>query len=97
MLRDGSWLRRAGDANRAARRLGDGLQALGHELPIPVEANAVFIRLSKEADESLRQSGHVYYQFGDPGRRLFRLMCSFDTTDAHIDAFLADAKALVAR
>ncbi|MHC4415823.1 MAG: threonine aldolase family protein [Planctomycetota bacterium] len=96
-LRDGTWLRHAAHANRAAARLAEGLRESGYHLRFPAEANAVFVTLPPEADRALRDRGHAYYPFGDRAWNLFRLMCSFDTPAAQIDAFLADARAVVAR
>ncbi len=90
-IRDGSWLRHATHANRMAGRLAEGLAALGYQLPFPAEANAVFVTLEPAVDRALRERGHVYFRFGDPAWNLFRMMCSFDTQPADIEAFLSDA------
>lgn len=90
VLRTGAWLRHAGHANAMAARLAGGLIDLGYELPYPTQANAVFVRLSRHADAHLRDRGHAYYPFG--GQGLVRLMCSFDTSAAEVDALLADAE-----
>ncbi len=90
-IRDGSWLRHATHANRMAGRLAEGLAALGYQLLYPAEANAVFVTLEPAVDRALRERGHVYFRFGDPAWNLFRMMCSFDTQPADIEAFLSDA------
>jgi threonine aldolase len=72
-----------------AARLSKGLSSLGYTLPHQTDANAVFVRLSPPADELLRSRGHGYYPFGPDG--LIRLMCSFNTEAADVEAFLADA------
>ncbi|MCP3904169.1 MAG: threonine aldolase [Planctomycetes bacterium] len=92
MLAGGAWLTHAGHANEMASRLGRGLAAIGLEPAFPVEANAVFVRLDERLDAALRAAGHGYYPFGDHADRLFRLMCSFDTSADAIDAFLADVR-----
>ena len=96
-LRDDTWLRHAGHANRMASMLAEGLRRLGYHLRFPAEANAVFVTLPPQTDSALRDRGHAYYPFGDPAWKLFRLMCSFDTPPEQIEAFLADAQALAAR
>ena len=96
-LRDGVWLRRAADANRAAARLSEGLVDLGYELRFPTHTNGVFVTMAPEVDRALSERGHAYYRFGDPRWNMFRLMCSFDTTDAQIEGFLADARAALGR
>ena len=94
MLESGAWLRHAATANAMAARLGRGLAAIGIEPAFPVEANAVFAALPARVDERLRDRGHGYYPFGDRRRGLIRLMCSFDTSEADVDALLADAAAV---
>ncbi len=89
VLRGGAWLRHAAHANRMAAELARGLASLGYTLPYPTQANAVFVRLSPEADAHLRRAGHEYYAFGPHG--LVRLMCSFDTEPADVEALLSDA------
>jgi threonine aldolase len=94
VLRDGAWIRHASHANAMAARLAAGLTALGYTLPYPTHANAVFVELPPDVDRHLRMRGHGYYPFGP--RSLYRLMCSFDTEAADVDALLADA-AVIAR
>lgn len=91
VLRTGAWLTHARHANAMASQLAQKLAAIGYELPHPTEANAVFVRLPPEADAYLQSKGYGYYQFGPNG--LMRLMCSFNTTAADVDALAADAAA----
>jgi len=79
-----------------ARRLGDGLAALGLAPAFPVEANGVFVRLPETVHAGLQARGHGYYPFGDAADGLFRLMCSFDTRSEDVDRLLADVRELVA-
>jgi threonine aldolase len=92
VLRDGAWLRHAAHANRQARVLGMGLQALGGRLLAPVEANGVFVELAPRVAAALEARGWHFYRF--VGEHGYRLMCSWRTTDAEIAAFLADARAV---
>lgn len=87
-LRDNIWLRHAGHANAMARRLADGLAAIGIEAACPVEANGVFVRLPEAVDRALKAAGHGYYPFGEPAAGLSRLMCSFDTSPEEVDAVI---------
>ncbi len=96
-LRDGVWLRHATHANAMASRLAEGLVGLGYQLRFPAEANAVFVILSPPVDAAMRDRGYTWYPFGDPGWNMFRIMCSFDTQQEHVDAILADAQAIAAR
>ncbi len=90
ILRDGAWLRHAMHANRQAQTLAGGLRQLGFKLVAPVEANGVFIELPPAVVTKLAARGwHFYKFFGEHG---YRLMCSWETQDAEIAAFLTDAR-----
>ncbi|MCC5828957.1 MAG: low specificity L-threonine aldolase [Phycisphaeraceae bacterium] len=91
MLRDGAWLRHAAHANRCAARLASELAAIEPiRLLHPVQANAVFAELPEAWVRRLRSLGWLFYTFiGNGGARL---MCSWSTTDADIDAFVADVQ-----
>lgn len=93
-LRDGAWLRHAAHANAAARRLADGLRALPSlELLFEPAVNGVFVRMPAAVFAALEARGWHFYKFiGDDG---YRLMTSWSTTDAEVDAFLADARTVV--
>lgn len=95
-LRDGAWLRHAARANAMARRLGEGLAALGIDPVFPVEANGVFVRLPDFVDAALRAAGHGYYPFGDPDQGIARLMCGWDAREADVDALLDGVRAALA-
>lgn len=90
ILQDDRWLRHGAHANRQARALADGLCALGFKLVVPVEANGVFVELPPAIFAALASRGWHFYRFvGDYG---YRLMCSWDTRDEDVAAFLADAR-----
>ena len=95
LLEDEAWLDNARRANAAAARLEAGLRAIA---PIEVlgsrEANAVFARLPEPLASGLRDRGWRFYDFIGSGG--CRFMCSWATTDADIDALLADARRLAA-
>ncbi len=92
MLRDGAWLRHATHANTMAQRLASGLRTLpGARLLFPVEANGVFVELPPAVAAKLAALGWHFYAFVGPHG--YRLMCSWDTQPAEVDAFLADARA----
>ena len=91
VLRDGAWLKHGAHANTAAQKLAAGLSALGFKLVAPVEANGVFVELAPAVVSALEARGwHFYKFFGEHG---YRLMCSWETRDDDITAFLADARA----
>lgn len=95
MLKEGAWLRHADHANQMARRLGTGLGKLpGTKLAAPVEANAVFVNFPPGVTDRLFAEGWHFYNFiGGEGHRL---MCSWATTEADVDAFVAAAGRLMA-
>lgn len=94
-IADGSWIRHARRANTLAGELGASLGAAGVAVRFPVETNGVFVELAGHVHAALQQRGHRYYPFGDPAWRVYRLMCSFDTQQADIDALVADARAAI--
>ncbi len=92
VLESGAWLKHAAHANRQAQKLSAGLRALGFALVTPTDANGVFVRLPSAVYAALEARGWHFYKFiGDDG---YRLMCSWETADADVDAFLADARAV---
>lgn len=82
------WLRNARQANAMAARLAAAVRDLpGVEVPRPVEANAVFARLPRDVIERL-QKRFRFYVWNEALNEV-RWMCSFDTTEADVDAFAA--------
>jgi len=93
LLTDYVWLKNAQHANHAARRLADRLQAEAKiDIVPPVEANAVFVRISEQLACALRERGWHFYNFFEPD--LYRLICSWATTDQEISDFITDVCAL---
>jgi len=94
-LRDDLWLRHARHANAMAGRLAAGLAVLpGAELCHPVEANEIFVRLPEAVIVSLLAADFTFYRWGPEARGEIRLVTSFATEPAHVDAFLAAAQRL---
>lgn len=88
------WLRSAGHSNAMADRLRAGLEKLIAAdpntqivLPYATQSNVVFAELPADIKARAHEAFHFYDWPGDP--RLVRLMCSFDTTEADVDALLA--------
>ncbi len=96
-LENDLWLDNARAANRAARRLADGLQALdGVALLLPVQANELFVVLPDGLIARLRDAGYVFYDWYLPagvaarqGASPVRLVTALDMTDADVDGLLA--------
>ncbi len=93
LLHDGAWLRHAAHANAQARRLATALRAVPSlRLLAAPEVNGVFVEMPPALHAALTARGWCFHPFiGEHG---YRLMCSWATTDAEIDAFLADVHAL---
>lgn len=82
------WLRSATHANAMAQRLEQGVRALpGVSVTQPVQANAVFAVLAPAATARL-QHEFAFYDW-DASTGEVRWMCSFDTTESDVDAFVA--------
>ncbi len=91
LLEDDLWLRNAGHANAMAARLADGIRDVpGVELSQPVESNAVFARLDPAHIKRLHRVQEFYDW--DPAAHVVRWMTAFDTTEADVDAFVADVR-----
>lgn len=90
MLSDHTWQKHASNANRLARKLSDELGHLpGVQILYPVDANAVFAKLPEPMKVGLKERGWIFYSFIGGGSRL---MCSWATTAADVEAFVADAR-----
>ncbi|MCG7594995.1 low specificity L-threonine aldolase [Mycobacterium sp. PSTR-4-N] len=87
LLSDDLWLRSAAHANTMAGALAAGLEGLGLSLASPVEANEVFVRLTPAAAERL--SAHYQVHQPDLGEPVWRLVCSWATTQDEVDDVLA--------
>jgi threonine aldolase len=103
-LDGGHWLDLARTANARAARLADGLAALpAVRLPWPRQANEVFVIVPRKAEAALKAAGARYYDWGSRGLEgaerprqdevFLRLVASFATTEAEVDAFLATVRA----
>ncbi|MFC8507843.1 threonine aldolase family protein [Streptomyces sp. NPDC057411] len=90
------WLRNARHANTMAQRLAAGVRGVdGVEILYPVQANAVFARLPHEVSRRLQERFRFY--FWDEAAGDVRWMCSFDTSEDDVDAFLQALKEEMAR
>lgn len=89
MLEGDVWLRNARAANAAAARLAEAAGA--GRLVLPVEANEIFVRVAPEEAAELRRQGFDFYDWG-PGEA--RLVTSWDSDPAHVDALAAAIRAL---
>lgn len=92
LLEGDLWLRNATHANQMAARLGEAVGALeGLEIVYPVESNAVFAQLPREAIDHLfaeLEGDHLFYVWNEDAN-VVRWMCAWDTTPEDVDAFAA--------
>tara|TARA_R110002020_G_scaffold26460_8_gene85471 strand:+ start:712 stop:1770 length:1059 start_codon:yes stop_codon:yes gene_type:complete len=100
MLDDGHWLDLAGAANTAAARLAAGIEASPNaRLAWPCQSNEVFAHMGSDALKRVQDAGATLYPWTTrgatadeapgPGETRVRMIASFATADAEIDAFLA--------
>ena len=90
LLENGAWLRHASHANAVAAYLEKKLAALpGVRVAFPREANAVFALLPAVTADNVAARGWRFYNDVGPGGAA-RLMCSWDSTEADVDAFIGD-------
>lgn len=88
LLEGDLWLRSAAHANAMAARLRTAVEAIdGVEPTQKTESNGVFAVLPAGVADRLRESFRFYDW--DEAAREVRWMCSFDTSEADIDAFVA--------
>jgi threonine aldolase len=101
-LADGLWLKLARHANAMATRLARGLAAMEIRPVWPVDANLVFAIFPADVHKRLSAAGARYYARAPgalpngtivaDGAVLARMVTSFSTTEADVDAFLAIAR-----
>lgn len=88
LLEGDLWLRSAGHANAMAARLHEAVRDLpGVEMARVPEANEVFARLDRNVTERLEK--RYRFETWDEATGEVRWVCSFDTTEADVDAFAA--------
>ena len=89
LLQNDVWLRNAKRANAMAGKLAERLRAAAKiEIMLPVEANALFVRLSEHLTHDLNSRRWLFFKFIEPD--VYRLMCSWATTETEIDQFVGD-------
>lgn len=85
------WLANATRANKQALRLKEALSEFeDFSFEYPVQANALFVSMPECIIEKLRE--HFFFYTWDEARNVVRFVCSWDTTDEDIEAFIAIVK-----
>ena len=93
LLNADAWLGHARHANEAARELAQRLRNdAGLEHAFSVESNAVFVQLDNQVVQALHARGWRFYKFVEPD--IYRLMCSWSTTDGDISTLVRDFVAI---
>jgi len=93
LLKGDVWLRNARHANEAALQLAQRLRnEAGIKNAFPVESNAVFLQLEDQVMRDLHARGWRFYKFVEPD--IYRLMCSWSTTDEEISMLVGDFVAI---
>ncbi|MFC1838473.1 threonine aldolase family protein [Thermodesulfobacteriota bacterium] len=94
VLKADVWLRYARHANDCAAILEKEIMGIPElEILYPREANSVFVKMPEEVVDAVQKKGWAFYTFIGPGGA--RLMCSWDTTEETIKAFVNDLKASI--
>ena len=89
LLTDDLWRRNATNANAMTQRLADAVADVPRiRVSQQPEANAVFAAVPVDVREALWADGYKFYVW-DASTDEVRWMCSWDTTEADVDAFVA--------
>ena len=91
LLENDAWLAHAARANAMAARLATALSAVA-TVVYPVQANAAYAAVPPPVAAALRDRGWDLYAL--PGTGGLRFLCSWDTTEADVDAVVADLRAV---
>lgn len=89
MITTGAWLTHAQHANRMAMLLEQEISKIeGVSLLFPRQANALFVSMPDAMASRMRDRGWYFYDFIAQGG--YRLICSWDTTEADINRFIEE-------
>jgi threonine aldolase len=86
LLADGLWLELAATANAHAKRLAEGLSALGWPPAYPVQGNEVFVALPAAATQRLKAAGAGFYPWHDG---TCRFVTAWNTQESEVAGLLA--------
>ncbi|MDG1890132.1 MAG: low specificity L-threonine aldolase [Verrucomicrobiota bacterium] len=96
MLKNDTWLKYARHSNAMAACMHALLSPIdGIKILLPQEANSVFVEMPGHLIDYLHACGWRFYTF--IGERGCRLMCSWNTREEDIHAFVADVKSGLAQ
>ena len=93
MFETGAWLANARHANASASRFAQAIEGIpGVKVMSPVQANAVFLRMSEAVSDFLRARGWLFYTFIGGGTRF---MFAWDAKADQVDALVRDIRLAV--
>ena len=94
-LKENAWLRYARHANDCAAILEKEIRDIPEvEIMYPREANSVFVKMPDKVIGAVKEKGWIFYTFIGAGGA--RLMCSWDTKEDTIRAFVKDLRSSIA-
>lgn len=92
VLEGDAWLKHAAHSNAMAKKLEQRLKKLGAQILFPVQANAVFVRMTPAVQKKLQARGWEFYTFVTED--CVRFMCSWDTREEDIERLAEDLRGM---
>lgn len=78
-ITDDVWLKNARHANEAAQTLAEVLKSQGGELAHPAEGNELFVKMSPELADKLRNAGLMFHGWPSLGADVYRFVAAWNT------------------
>ena len=78
-ITDDVWLKNARHANEAAQTLAEVLKSQGGELAHPAEGNELFVKMSPQLADKLRDAGLMFHGWPSLGGDVYRFVAAWNT------------------
>lgn len=78
-IKDDVWLKNARHANEAAQTLAEVLKSQGGELAHPAEGNELFVKMSAQLADKLRDAGLMFHGWPSLGGDVYRFVAAWNT------------------
>ena len=78
-IKDDVWLKNARNANEAAQTLAEVLKSQGGELAHPAEGNELFVKMSPQLADKLRDAGLMFHGWPSLGGDVYRFVAAWNT------------------
>lgn len=91
-LQNDLWLKNAKRANSFTKEIQSAITSQSFEITQPVETNQLFCKIPMPMRDTLRASGHTFYDWNTPDE--IRLVTSWDTNQEDVEQLIQDIKAL---